>query len=134
MAYSIEHIGISVPQPIEMASWYKQALGFEILFSGQNAEKSVAFICDSNKTVVLELGQIPGVAPLRNCLNHHLQFHIALKSDNPDLDADKLIQNGAKFIEKCPITRDGDYLIVLEDPWGNCIQLAQRAPGHNLLP
>jgi glyoxylase I family protein len=133
MAYKIEHIGISVSQPIEMASWYRQILGFEIIFSSQDSEKAVAFISDSNKTVVLEFGKIPGVTPLQKCLEHHLQFHIALTSDDPDTDANKLVQKGAKFIEKCPITRDGDYLIVLEDPWGNCIQLAKRASGRDLL-
>jgi len=134
MSYVIEHIGISVSQPIEMASWYQRVLGFEVIFSGQDSEKAVAFICDVHKSVVLELGQIPNVAPLRNRTDHHLQFHIALKSEDLDSDSNHLIQNGAKFIEKCPVTRDGDYLIVVEDPWGNCIQLAKRAPGRNLLP
>ena len=109
MGYVIEHIGISVSEPIEMASWYQRVLGFEIIFSDQDSEKAVVFICDVNKSVVLELGQIPNVTPLRDRIDHHLQFHIALKSDDPDLDLNRLLQNGAKFIEKCPITRDGDY-------------------------
>jgi catechol-2,3-dioxygenase len=73
MNYIIEHIGISVSQPIEMASWYQRVLGFEIIFSGQDSEKAVAFICDVNKSVVLELGQIPNVTPLRDRIDHHLQ-------------------------------------------------------------
>jgi glyoxylase I family protein len=132
MTYNIEHIGISVSQPIEMAAWYKQVLGFEIIFSGQDSEKAVAFVCDSNRKVVLEFGKIPNISPLRNCLEHHLQFHLALTSEDPDIDSDKLVQKGAKFIEKCPVTREGDYLIVLEDPWGNCIQLSKRAYGKSL--
>ena len=86
MGYVIEHIGISVSEPIEMASWYQRVLGFEIIFSDQDSEKAVVFICDVNKSVVLELGQIPNVTPLRDRIDHHLQFHIALKSDDPDLD------------------------------------------------
>jgi catechol-2,3-dioxygenase len=126
MKFNIEHIGIRVENPIEMAKWYKDVLGFKIKFSGADSEKAVAFITDAANTVLLEIGKVPGVKPLHNSLSHHLQFHIALKSDDPDADTKYLIQNGAKFIEKCPITRAGDYLVVLKDPWGNCIQLSQR--------
>ena len=75
---------------------------------------------------MLELYKLPGVKPLRNNISHHLQLHIALKSEDPDAEAETLVQKGAKIIEKCPITRVGDYLVVLEDPWGNCIQLSKR--------
>lgn len=126
MKFSVEHIGIAVEKPIEMAKWYKDVLGFEIKFSGEDSEKAVAFITDADNKVMLELGKIPDVNPLHNSLSHHLQFHIALKSDDPDTDMKFLIQNGAKFIEKCPITRTDDYLVVLKDPWGNCIQLSKR--------
>jgi Predicted ring-cleavage extradiol dioxygenase len=126
MKYSIEHIGIAVEKPIEMARWYKEVLGFEIKFSGEDSEKAVAFVADADNKVMLELGKVPGVKPLRNSTSHHLQFHIALKSEDPDEDAKHLVQNGAKFVEKCPIARAGDYLVVLEDPWGNCIQLSKR--------
>jgi len=126
MKFSVEHIGIAVEKPIEMAKWYKDVLGFEIKFSGEDSEKAVAFITDADNKVMLELGKIPGLNPLYNSLSHHLQFHIALKSDDQDTDMKFLIQNGAKFIEKCPITRADDYLVVLKDPWGNCIQLSKR--------
>jgi hypothetical protein len=75
---------------------------------------------------MIEIGKLPGVNPLKKDTTHHLQLHIALRSENPDEEARILVQKGAKFIEKCPITRAGDYLVVLEDPWGNCIQLSKR--------
>lgn len=124
--HSIEHIGIAVEKPIEMARWYRDVLGFEIKLSGEDSEKAVAFVIDTENKVMLEFGKVPGVKPLRNSTSHHLQFHIALKSEDPDKDAENLVHSGAKFIEKCPITRAGDYLVVLEDPWGNCIQLSKR--------
>jgi glyoxylase I family protein len=124
--YDIEHIGICVDKPIEMANWYKDVLGFNIKFAEQDDEKGVAFITDANDKVLIELGKIPNVAPLCRKVDHHLQLHIALKSENPDEEAKYLISKGAKFIEKCPITLPGDNLIVLYDPWGNCIQLAKR--------
>jgi hypothetical protein len=75
---------------------------------------------------MLELGKIPDVLPLTKGLSHHLQLHIALRSVDPDKDADYLVSKGATFIEKCPIQRPGENLIVLSDPWGNTIQLVKR--------
>ncbi len=64
---------------------------------------------------MLELGKIPDVAPLAGRLNHHLQLHIAMKSEDPDRDAQYLVSEGATFIEKCPIKRPGEDLIVLSE-------------------
>jgi len=125
--FEIEHIGISVEKPIEMAKWYQETLGFNIKFSAQDEEKGVAFLTDCTDKVMLELGKIPNVSPLASRINHHLQLHIALKSVDPDRDAEYLVSKGAAFIEKCPITRPGENLIVLRDPWGNTIQLVKRS-------
>ena len=75
--YEIEHIGISVGQPIEMANWYQEALGFNLKFSAQDEEKAVAFLTDCSDKVMLELGKIPNVLPLTDRTNHHLQLQIA---------------------------------------------------------
>ncbi len=124
--YEIEHIGITVGEPIEMAKWYREVLGFNITFSAQDEEKGVAFLTDCSSRVMLELGKLPNVSPLTDRINHHLQLHIALKSEDPDKEAKYLVSMGATFIEKCPITRPGENLIVLSDPWGNTIQLVKR--------
>lgn len=124
--FDIEHIGITVTEPVEMANWYQEVLGFRIVFSGQDEEKGAAFLTDSSGKVMLEFGRIPNVSPLSHKTDHHLQLHIALKSDDPDEDAGYLVSEGATFIEKCPVTLPGDNLIVLRDPWGNTIQLSKR--------
>jgi catechol-2,3-dioxygenase len=124
--YEIEHIGICVEKPVEIANWYRDALGFNIKFSAEDEEKGVAFVTDGSDKVMLELGRVPNVLPLTKGLSHHLQFHIALRSEDPDGDAEYLVSRGAKFIEKCPIKRPGENLIVLSDPWGNTIQLVKR--------
>ncbi|MCX6677907.1 MAG: VOC family protein [Methanothrix sp.] len=125
--FEIEHIGISVKEPIKMANWYQEALGFNIKFSAEDDEKAVAFLTDGSDQVMIELGKLPDVLPLAEGLSHHLQLHIALKSDDPDKDAEFLVSKGATFIEKCPITRRGENLVVLSDPWGNTIQLVRRS-------
>ncbi len=122
-----EHIGIAVEKPIEMANWYRDTLGFNIKFSAEDEEKGVAFLTDGSDRVMLELGKVPDVLPLTKGMSHHLQLHIALKSDDPDKEAEFLVSKGAKFIEKCPIRMPGENLIVLSDPWGNTIQLVKRS-------
>jgi len=76
---------------------------------------------------MLELGKLPGILPLTEGLSHHLQLHIALKSTDPEKDAEYLVSMGASFIERCPIKRPGENLIVLSDPWGNTLQLVKRS-------
>ncbi|WP_440947849.1 VOC family protein [Methanosarcina sp. T3] len=94
---------------------------------------------DADKRVMIELGKLPDVQPLQKQIMHNFRFHTALKSENLDNEIDYLAENGAKFIEKCPVTRPGnnlavledpgDNLAVLEDPWGNCIQSVKRKKG-----
>lgn len=124
--FRVEHYGVAVANPIEMAEWYKKVLGFEIALSGGDNEKSVAFIRPSGESTMIELFNLPEVSELSGTITHHLQFHIAFSSDDPDIDTDYLIENGASFIEKCPNKMTGDYLVVVRDPWGNTIQLVKR--------
>lgn len=127
MTFRLEHIGIAVSSPIEMARWYARVLGFRIVFSAQDGEGAVAFVEDPAGHGLVEFGRLPGIAPLCDATTHPLQFHITLASSNPSADADYLIGNGAAYIEECPVKRPGEQLLLLRDPWGNSIQLAKRA-------
>jgi glyoxylase I family protein len=130
MKYQIEHIGFAVEAPAEMAKWYQDILGFNIKLNIGNDKEGVAFIEESNGHTTLEIFNILETIPLRKNLNHHLQFHIAFECDDPDTAAKDLVKHGASFIEKCPRRMEGDYLVVLNDPWGNCIQFVRRKEGR----
>ena len=95
--YEIEHIGISVREPIKMANWYKEILGFNIRFSALDEEKGVVFLTDSTDNVMLEFGKIPDVSSLADRINHHLQLHIAL---NPDLAVEIVMRRRRSFTGK----------------------------------
>jgi catechol 2,3-dioxygenase-like lactoylglutathione lyase family enzyme len=131
--FNIEHIGLIVTEPVKMADWYKNVLGFNIKLCSQSddADSCVAFITDNDNNTMLELGKLPEITPLCDSQTHHLQLHIALESDDPEKDSAYLIENGAKFIERCSKKMPGDKLIVFHDPWGNCIQLVKRASKIN---
>jgi catechol-2,3-dioxygenase len=55
--FDIEHIGICVESPIEMANWYRDTLGFNIKFCAEDDEKGAAFFTDGSDRVMLELGK-----------------------------------------------------------------------------
>ncbi len=78
---------------------------------------------------MLELGKLPGISSFCEKMTHHLQLHISLEGEDMEKEVDSLVKNGAIFIEKRPVTRSGDNLFVLEDPWGNCVQLVKRDKG-----
>jgi catechol-2,3-dioxygenase len=116
--YDIEHIGICVEKPVEMANWYRDVLGFNIKFCAEDEEKGGAFLTDGSDKVMLELGKIPDVLPLAGRLNHHLQLHIALKSEDPDRDAQYLVSKGATIHRKMPYQAAWRELDSLERPLG----------------
>jgi len=120
--YEIEHIGITVGKPVEMAKWYHEVLGFNIKFSSEGG----AFLTDASDKVMIEFTKVKDAAPLAERINHHLQLHIAVKSEDPDKDAKELEAAGATFIAKCAVKRPEDKILVLRDPWGNTIQLVKR--------
>lgn len=126
MKFSIEHIGISMEDPVRMANWYRDVLGFDIRFAEEKSDSAGAFISDTGHKVTLELLKLPVMKPIRPVLTHHLQLHIALTSEDPDSDAAMLMQNGATLIERGAKAPDGEYLVMLNDPWGNCLQLCRR--------
>lgn len=126
MSLTLEHVGLCVADPMAMAVWYRDVLGFELRFSAAAADRAVAFVAAPGSGVCLELGRLPGIRPLTSCLDHPLQLHLAFTSADPDADAARLVAQGARFIEECPVTRPGDRLLLLADPWGNALQLVSR--------
>jgi len=56
---------------------------------------------------------------------HQLTFHVAFISVNAERDKDRLIEQGATFVEEVK-KEDGTHLIMLRDPWDMPLQLCQR--------
>lgn len=127
--FKLEHIGITAERPVALGKWYRDNLGFEILFSSdeeRDSDESVAFIRDASGACVIEIFKLRNIAPVHKMLNNDIQLHFAFESDDPIQDAEYLESKGAKFIEKCKNSLPGDILVILKDPWGNTIQLAKR--------
>ena len=120
----IEHIALNVAQPAAMAAWYVEHLGFQIVRHVDNATQT-HFLADSAGLSVIEIycnppDQVPDYASL-----DPLVVHIALVSDDPDLDRARLESVGATYASEIRHP-DGTQLTMLRDPWGLALQLCKR--------
>ena len=122
----IEHIGISVERPREMAQWYVQNLGCRLLLTEGDARHEAAFLSDEEQSTVLELTHVPQLSPTSRVLTSTTQLHIAFLSDDPYRQAKKLEGAGAVLVEDHSGVHPGEVLLLLRDPWGNFIQLVKR--------
>ena len=123
---SIEHIGFVVKDSESMARWYHEALGFEILNSFETENGHVAFIQCSQTRLIFELITDKTLAPIEDALSHPLQLHIAFKSKNIEADKNRLLELGAEFVTDCATSDPDATVLIVKDPWGNFVQLAQR--------
>ncbi len=122
----IEHIGLVVKDSKKMASWYHAALGFIILKSVATDNGHVAFIQCNETGLIFELITDKTLAPIEDALTHPLQVHIAFKSRDIETDKNRLLDMGAEFVTDCKTDDPDAKVLIVKDPWGNYIQLAQR--------
>ncbi|MDO9262533.1 MAG: VOC family protein [Desulfosalsimonadaceae bacterium] len=123
---AIEHIGLVVADSKAMARWYETALGFMVLNAFDTDNGHVAFIKCSRTGLIFELITNRTLAPIEGVLTHPLQLHIAFKSEDINKDRDRLTALGAVFVTDCPTKDPAARVLIVKDPWGNFIQLAQR--------
>jgi len=117
MNYIIEHIGISVSQPIEMASWYQRVLGFEIIFSQVNVRPGRPLIFGVNGSRVA-FG-LPG-----NPLSHFVCFHLFVAAVLKKLVGEEL----GRFLRGRLAAKLDDALNPRETLWPARLDLAGLHP------
>ena len=122
----IEHIGCVVKDSEGMARWYNEALGFIVLNSFETENGHVAFIKCSQTGLIFELITDRTLPPIENVLSHPLQLHIAFKCSDIEADKNRLLAMGAEFVTDCATADPAATVLIVKDPWGNFIQLAQR--------
>ena len=122
----IEHIGLEVKDSDAMARWYHKAVEFIILNSFETETGHVAFIRCPQTGLIFELITNRTLACIEDALSHPLQLHIAFKTRDIEADKDRLLALGAEFVTDCPVADTDAKVMIVKDPWGNFIQLAQR--------
>jgi glyoxylase I family protein len=120
----IEHIAFNVADPRGVAAWYEQNLGMKVV-RRKDEPPYMHFLADDSGTILLEIynkpsDQVPDYGSM-----DPLVFHLALVSDDPDVDKERLIQAGARLVNEMH-TEAGDHLVMGRDPWGHALQLCKR--------
>ena len=122
----VEHVAFNVEEPLEMARWYCEHLGFEVKRRVMEAPWA-HFLIDSTGNTMLEIygnKNIP-VPDYRNM--HPGLLHLAFVSDDIAADVARLCAVGATCEGGIAPLPGGDMMAFVRDPWGFVLQLVKRA-------
>ena len=122
----IEHFALQVPDPAAMADWYVKHLGLTVARMGGPPGHG-RFLMDTGGGVLFEIYRNPRVAVPDYSAVNPLLMHLALLSENPAVDRDRLVAAGAQVADPISTNEQGDQLLMLRDPWGLPLQLIKRA-------
>lgn len=120
-----EHFAINVPDAQAVSLWYEEHLGLTVKKKMEEAP-FMTFLADDSGTVMLEIYSNPKGETLDFKKLHPLAVHLALVSEDPTADRNRLIAAGATEFSD-DILPDGSHLVMIRDPWGICLQLCKRA-------
>lgn len=121
----IEHLAVNIEDPLEMARWYVEHLGFTV--KRRVMESPWAhFLADDSGTVMIEIYGNPDV-PLPDYREMHPgSLHLALVSSDVPADVARLSAAGATPDGEIQNLPNGDSMTFLRDPWGLTLQLVKR--------
>lgn len=120
----IEHFAYNVSDPVAIAKWYCEFLGFTVTRKMEGAPHT-HFLTDSHGGVMIEIYCNPPEEVPDYFSMNPLQLHLAFVSEQPDQDAQKLVAAGATIVDDLHLS-DGSHLMMLKDPWGFAVQLCKR--------
>ncbi len=122
----IEHIAWQAKDPVALAAWYTEHMGFVVARRGKGPTLA-HFLADSSGHVIIEVYNNPA-APIPDYPSMPPQvLHLAFAVADVKETRDRLVQAGATVAEDFSITHAGDELAMLRDPWGFPLQLVKRA-------
>ena len=121
----IEHVALNVEDPLPMARWYVEHLGFTVKRRMVDAPWT-HFLADDTGNVMIELyknsdAPIPDYGSM-----NPFSLHLALISADVRSDTERLTAAGAVLDGEILETPGGDVMAMLRDPWGFTVQLVKR--------
>ena len=122
----IEHLALNVPDPVAMARWYVDHLGFSV--KRRYVEPPYGhFLADDSGQVMLELYGNPAAEQLNLPALAPAALHLAFVTKDAAADIRRLVAAGATHVSGVDIATNGDELAMLRDPWGFALQLVKRS-------
>ncbi len=122
----IEHLALNVADPLEMARWYIEHLGFIVRRRVMEAPWA-HFLTDETGQVMLEIYGRTDLAPPDYSGTDPGTLHLAFVSTDIAADRDRLLRAGCTPEGDITLLPGGDEMTFLRDPWGLCLQLVRRA-------
>ena len=121
----IEHLAFNVTDPLNMARWYVEHLGFTV--KRRMLESPFAhFIADESGTVMLEIYGNPGAPKLDFPSVQPPALHLAFVSHDVAAEVRRLAAAGATIVADVHELPPGDTFAMLRDPWGLPLQFVKR--------
>ncbi len=119
MFTGIEHTAIASPNPLRLAEWYVQHLGFRI-----NYEYAGNYFVKAPDGAMLEIMPSEGERAPQAMKDPGLR-HLAIKVDDFDASHRELQSQGVQFLTE-PYTNQGNRLVFFADADGNFLHLIER--------
>ena len=121
----IEHIGYQVSEPVKVAAWYVEHLGFRIMRQMDHSPWA-HFLADDSGQVMIEIYSNPN-APMPDYASMDpLVLHLAFVAEDVEGERRRLLGAWATAAGEIEETAAGDRVAMLRDPWGFPIQLCKR--------
>ena len=122
----VEHVAFNVEDPLSMARWYVEHLGFEVKRRVMEAPWA-HFLVDSSGSTMIEIYgnkeaealDFPNLSPAA--------VHLAFVSEDIESDVQKLVAEGGTCESGVLPLPGGDSMAFVRDPWGFTLQLVKRA-------
>lgn len=121
----IEHLALNVGDPVALAKWYCQNLGFTII-KEMNVLPFAHFIADSSKHIMLEIFCLSDKKLTDYASVDSAVMHLGFSVEDMEAEYNKLVSAGATIDSEVTVLKNGDKVAMLRDPWGISIQLVQR--------
>ena len=123
--FKIEHMALNVADPVAMAAWYEEHLGFSVVRHIEGPAQT-HFLADNSGSMLIEIYNNPPEQVPNYDRMDPLQLHLAVVSNDPAGDAERLVAARATRVDELRM-EDGSHLVMLRDPWGLALQLCKRA-------
>jgi len=121
----VEHIAWQVPDPVALAAWYTEHMGFQVVRRGKGPTLA-HFLADKSGRVIIEVYNNPAASMPDYPKMSPLHLHMAFAVSDMAGTRDRLVKAGATVAEDISTTHAGDEIAMLRDPWGFPIQLVKR--------
>ncbi len=119
MFTGLEHTAIASPNPLQLAEWYVQNLGFRI-----NYEYAGNYFVKAPDGAMLEIIPSEGDRAPQGMKSPGIR-HLAVKVDNFEAGHNELKSKGVHFLGE-PFENQGNRLVFFSDADGNILHLIER--------